>query len=231
MQKSRDYILKKRLILAVVWLGIVVVSLFYAYDYSIGNLNFQPSQPVPFSHKTHIEKLGMKCTFCHYDATTNKHANIPSIHTCMTCHIAFRNEVDAMKPLNLSSDNDSVLIWKRIYKLPDYVHFSHKNHVNRQMDCSSCHNEVELLDSNKLTTRMTMKWCLDCHRNPESKIVPPREVSGIFMTNDKINFQSGKPMTQPYFGKMINKIKEKEGCIRLPNDPGKGPENCSACHH
>lgn len=194
-------------------------------------MNFSPSQPVAFSHKTHIEKMKLKCTFCHYDAVTKKNANIPATHNCMTCHLAFRNEAESIKPLNLSDDSDSVLIWKRLYKLPSYVHFSHKNHVNRQIDCSSCHNKVEETDSNKIMVRMTMKWCLDCHRNPELKIIPARDISGIFKLHDTLNFQIGKPYVNPLFGKMKNKIKDNKQNITIPNDPGRGPENCSACHH
>ncbi len=219
--------------MGVIWITIVIVSFYYAYDYSIANINFSPSQPIAFSHKTHISKMQMKCTFCHYDAITKDIVNIPSTHSCMTCHLAFRNEVDAMKPLNLSYDNDSVIVWNRITKLPDYVHFSHKNHINKQIDCSSCHGKVEELDSNKLTIQYTMKWCLDCHRKPELKSIPPREISGIWaISNNKLNFQSGKDLTKPYFGSRHNSRREnEEEFIIMPSDPGFGPENCSSCHY
>lgn len=231
MQKNRDYIIKRRLILSAIWLGIMAVSLFYAFDYSISNLNFEPTQPVPFSHKTHIDSLGLKCTYCHYDAVSKDFANIPSTQTCITCHIAFRNEAEGIAPLNFSSDNDSVLTWKKINKLPDYVHFSHKQHIMKGVDCASCHGNVELLDSNKQMTRFTMKWCLDCHRNPDLHIIQPREVSGIFSLTDKPTFQSGKSITKPCFGKLKNMRSAGDSIVPVPQIPGRGPENCSACHH
>lgn len=231
---SKDIKYKRRILLGLLWLCLVSISIFYSYDYSISNLNFSPSQPLQFSHKAHIEKYGMKCTFCHYSALSQDFSNIPNTHSCMTCHVALRNSTDLMKNLNLSSDMDSVLTWNRIYRLPDFVHFSHKNHLRVGIDCGSCHGAVEQLDSMKQQTRLTMKWCLQCHREPERFITPARNVSGIFTNQDSTNkliIQSGTAITMPVYGKLKTQAKTAENGINLPAKPGRGPENCSACHH
>lgn len=232
--RNKDFRYKRNIILGLIWIAIASISIYYSYDYSISNQNFSPTQPVAFSHKTHIEKYGMKCTFCHSTATSQDFSIIPSTHSCMTCHVALRNESELIKNLNLSSDNDSVLTWKRIYRLPDFVHFSHKNHLRAKIDCSSCHGEVEKLDSMKMQTRLTMKWCLQCHREPEKFVVPAREISGIFTNSDtvqRLEIISGTAISRPVFGKLKNQAKRTECGINLPIKPGRGPENCSACHH
>jgi len=77
------------------------------------------------------------------------------------------------------------------------------------IDCSSCHGNVEKLDKVILQKKITMKWCLDCHREPLKYIVPARRISGIF-TGEYSNFSKVQY-------KMNNsKIKESEYGYYLP---------------
>lgn len=219
---------------AVVWIAAIALSIYYCYDYSIGNVNFEPSQPVAFSHKAHIEKYGMKCTFCHYSAVYSDYSEIPATQNCMICHIAFRSETDLIKPLAASSDADSVIKWKRVYRLPDYVHFSHRVHLRAGVDCSSCHGEVEKLDSMKQQRTLTMKWCLDCHRNPQKFIVPARPVSGIYTEKNsvsKVNIYKSNMLTKPYFGKNSTASLRSVDGIPIPVRPARGSESCTSCHY
>lgn len=48
----------------------------------------------------------------------------------------------------------------RIYKLPDFVNFSHARHT---ANCSVCHGAVYVRDIQPVLP-MTMKACVDCHR-------------------------------------------------------------------
>jgi hypothetical protein len=230
-----DKKIKKRIVLFIVWTAVTAWSAFWLYDYSISNIGFSPSQPVQFSHKAHIEKYGMKCIFCHYNAEKNEFSNIPSTHACMTCHVALRNESDLIKPLNLSQDRDSTLVWKRLYRLPDFVHFSHKAHLRVGIDCSSCHGSVELTDSLSQIRRLTMKQCLACHREPEKYIMPARDVSGIFVypskNKNKLVRVSDKAVSEPQFGKFKKQARESFHGIDMPCALTRGPENCSACHY
>ncbi len=218
-----------------IWLLLVIISIYIAYDYSISNLNYSPSQPLAFSHKAHSEKYGIKCTYCHYTAENSEHSNIPDLNTCMSCHIGVKNISELIEPLNISYDADSVIVWKRIYKLPDYVHFPHNAHIRANIDCSSCHGEVEKIDSMYLSTRLTMKWCNQCHENPQSFVTAPREISGIFNNKEtydgKLETISSKGITIPEYGKFFNQSFKSEQGINLPKTMGKGPTSCSACHY
>ena len=48
--------------------------------------NYQPEQPIAFSHKIHSGDNGIDCNYCHHTARSSKHAGIPSVNVCMNCH-------------------------------------------------------------------------------------------------------------------------------------------------
>ncbi|MEJ0056165.1 MAG: c-type cytochrome [Bacteroidota bacterium] len=55
--------------------------------YSIGvQKNYQPKQPIAFSHKIHAGQYEIECKYCHTGAAKGKQANIPSTNICMNCH-------------------------------------------------------------------------------------------------------------------------------------------------
>ena len=62
---------------------------------------------------------------------------------------------------------DSVALrWIRIHQLPDHVVFSHAQHVGvAGLDCQKCHGPVEEMDVMRQHAKLSMGWCLDCHRS------------------------------------------------------------------
>jgi mono/diheme cytochrome c family protein len=50
--------------------------------------NYQPDQPIKFSHKTHAGIQKIDCQYCHDSARRSKHSGIPGTNTCMNCHAA-----------------------------------------------------------------------------------------------------------------------------------------------
>ena len=48
--------------------------------------DYQPVQPIAFSHHTHAGRLAIDCKYCHTGAETSRHAGIPSANVCMNCH-------------------------------------------------------------------------------------------------------------------------------------------------
>lgn len=53
--------------------------------------NYQPTQPIKFSHKLHVTQNGIDCKYCHSTADDSRHAGIPSSNVCMNCHKAVDN--------------------------------------------------------------------------------------------------------------------------------------------
>ena len=52
--------------------------------------NYEPVQPIYYSHKVHAGTNQISCLYCHGGAQDGKHANIPSVNVCMNCHIAIK---------------------------------------------------------------------------------------------------------------------------------------------
>ncbi|MBK8921329.1 MAG: c-type cytochrome [Saprospirales bacterium] len=52
--------------------------------------NYQPDQPIAFSHKLHAGANKIDCQYCHDSARRSKHSLIPGSNTCMNCHAAVK---------------------------------------------------------------------------------------------------------------------------------------------
>ena len=50
------------------------------------NQNYQPVQPIVYSHAVHAGDLQIACQYCHYAAERGRFAGIPPAQICMNCH-------------------------------------------------------------------------------------------------------------------------------------------------
>jgi hypothetical protein len=105
------------------------------------------AQPVPFSHKVHAA-AGLKCQDCHTTARTEARAGLPETSKCIGCHQSI---------VNRSID------WVRVYKLPDFVFFSHAKHTSAAIGCTECHGPVEQRDVLAKEVSTSMTACMGCH--------------------------------------------------------------------
>ena len=46
-----------------------------------------PRQPIFFRHDIHAGQLKMQCQYCHYSVAVSTEPGIPSMQTCMGCHL------------------------------------------------------------------------------------------------------------------------------------------------
>jgi mono/diheme cytochrome c family protein len=53
--------------------------------------NYEPDQPIKFSHKKHAGEYKIECQYCHDSARRSKHSSIPGTNTCMNCHTVVKN--------------------------------------------------------------------------------------------------------------------------------------------
>ena len=120
-------------------------------------------QPLPYSHKTHVA-LGLQCRDCHAIADPGFLAGYPAEATCMACHSAIKTDSPHIQELARLSAEGSAVPWRRVYRVPDFVWFSHASHVeDASVDCETCHGPVaerEVLFQEKPTT---MAACMACH--------------------------------------------------------------------
>ena len=132
-----------------------------------------PLQTIPFSHKHHVGSLGIDCRYCHNQVDTSRFAGMPDTQTCMSCHSQLWTESEMLAPLRESFAEGRPLTWQRVHDMPDYVYFSHRAHVNNGVACETCHGRVDRMPLIKQSKPMTMRWCLDCHREPEPNLRSP----------------------------------------------------------
>jgi len=70
-------------------------------------------QPVPFSHKHHVEGMGIDCRFCHTGVEESSFAGIPPTKTCMGCHSQVWKDAPALEPVRESWRTDQPIAWTR----------------------------------------------------------------------------------------------------------------------
>ena len=64
---------------------------YYTINGAIGmgrQKDYQPEQPIFYSHKVHAGTNQISCLYCHGGAQDSKQASIPSVNVCMNCHKA-----------------------------------------------------------------------------------------------------------------------------------------------
>jgi hypothetical protein len=131
-------------------------------------------QPVPFSHKHHVQDDGIDCRYCHTSVEKSSFAGLPSTEICMTCHSQIFMDAPMLAPVVASYLDNKPLRWKRVHDLPEFVYFNHSIHVYKGIGCVSCHGRVDEMPLTWRAEPLTMQWCLSCHRAPE-RFVRPRE--------------------------------------------------------
>lgn len=150
---------------------------FFAYSLRAAR---EAAQPIFFSHKKHAGELGFSCTVCHQSVETQTFAGLPQPDTCMTCHAAvIIKSTRKHKPLSLEmaklkgfADRGEIP-WRRIYREPAYVFFSHRRHVVvAKIECAACHGDLpsEEAPASRPFVNQTMQWCTDCHQQKHASL-------------------------------------------------------------
>jgi len=224
-------------------LGTIFVLLMGAYVvfgnlYKVGvDQDYQPIQPILFSHKIHAGANKVDCQYCHSSAKHSKHSGIPSVNVCMNCHksIAEVSEntvveledgtvygkeyldkeiAKVYKAAGWDAENleytgiEKPIKWIRIHNLPDFVYFNHSQHVTvAGLKCQKCHGPVEEMEEMYQYSPLTMGWCINCHRE----------------TN--VNLKSNE-----YYDKIHKQLAEKYGVEKVTAAQLGGLE-CGKCHY
>ena len=132
------------------------------------------AQPVPFSHQHHVAGDGIDCRYCHTSVENSSFAGIPPTKTCMNCHSQIWINSPTLEPVRESFRTNQSIKWTKVYDLPDFVYFNHSIHVKKGVGCETCHGRVDQMALTYQNPSLQMRWCLDCHRNPE-KFLRPRD--------------------------------------------------------
>jgi hypothetical protein len=132
-----------------------------------GSDRFAPvEQPVAFDHRHHVRDDGIDCLYCHPDAERAASAGLPPTEVCMGCHGQIWADSPELAPVRTSWETGVAIGWKRVYDVPDHVYFHHAVHVHAGVTCQRCHGPVETMARVERVSELSMRWCLDCHRDP-----------------------------------------------------------------
>jgi len=128
-----------------------------------------PEQPLPFSHKQHLA-LSLECATCHVMPEPGQAATLPPTATCMSCHARVKTESPAIQQLATAHAAGEMIQWKRVYRLPEFVFFSHKAHTTgaAAAGCEVCHGPVREMDVMQRVRDISMAACLECHQQKQA---------------------------------------------------------------
>ena len=146
--------------------------------------NYQPAQPIKFSHKLHAGINKIECQYCHWGAAKGKAAVIPSPNLCMNCHKAIKEGPEygtteigkiyaavGWNPDSMRYEPNftpRAIEWVRIHNLPDHVYFNHSQHVTAGgVKCQTCHGEIQEMEVASQYQTLGMGWCVNCHRETD----------------------------------------------------------------
>ncbi len=229
--KSNNGFLK---IVATIFLLFGVAYAGFAALFEVGiDTDYQPVQPIQFSHKIHAGDNKIDCQYCHSSAKHSKTSGIPSLNVCMNCH---KNISEYNGPVNNGKDKafydgeiqkiyDAIgwdktnlvykpnfqpvpVKWILVHNLADFAYFNHSQHVTvAGITCQTCHGPVQEMEEVKQFTKLTMGWCITCHKTTEVKM----EGNGYYNTiHDQLSKKYG-----------IQKVTEAQ----------MGGQECGKCHY
>lgn len=192
-------------------------------------LEYQPEQPIAFSHKIHAGDNAVNCQYCHSGVERSKTAGIPTVNVCMNCHRGISKGQSDAGTAEIAKIYDAAgwdpkaakynkpqkpIQWVKVHNLQDFVFFSHQQHVKvGKQECATCHGDLTTMTTAKQVQPLTMAWCVDCHRTTE--------VPGM--------------KDNPYYESLHKKLAEKYK--DLPRDQRKftvdkmGGIECGKCHY
>jgi len=77
--------------------GVIVIYKNSTYHLPGNQQDYEPLQPIEFSHLSHAGEMSISCQYCHYGASQSRHAGIPATSVCMNCHKYVSANWDALR--------------------------------------------------------------------------------------------------------------------------------------
>lgn len=129
-----------------------------------------PRQPIFFRHDIHAGQYKIACQYCHYSVNVASEPGIPSMESCMTCHLVIAGSDSTnraeIRKLREAWNNREPVEWVRIHTLARHAHFPHMRHVKAMGPnaCATCHGDVARMPQvYRVNNINNMGWCISCH--------------------------------------------------------------------
>jgi hypothetical protein len=127
-------------------------------------------QPIFFRHDIHAGQYKMQCQYCHYSATVSSEPGIPSVQTCMGCHLIIggidSSHQTEIKKLRQAWTEKKPVEWVRVHYVARHAHFPHQRHLKAMgpTACATCHGDVQRMPQVFKVNRVNrMGFCITCH--------------------------------------------------------------------
>ena len=189
----------------------VIGIVYYAGSPQTTDVGYSPTQPVPYSHALHAGELGIDCRYCHTTVEEAAFAGRPAhlgLHELS--HADRRRQPQARGGPRERGQRQSGALGPgprpaRTTPISTTVPTS-----PRCVGCVSCHGRVDRMEQVTQVERLSMGWCLECHRNPEPNLRPQE-----FIT--KMDWTPNEPL------EMLGARLRKQNNLNPSTD-------CSTCH-
>lgn len=129
-----------------------------------------PRQPIFFRHDIHAGQFKMQCQYCHYSVAVSPEPGIPSMQTCMGCHLVVSGSDSGakaeIKKVRQAWTDKQPVEWVRVHTLARHAHFPHQRHIKAlgPNACTTCHGDVSRMPQVfKVNNINNMGFCVTCH--------------------------------------------------------------------
>jgi len=129
-----------------------------------------PRQPVFFRHDIPAGLNQIPCQYCHYSVGISSEPGVPSMSTCMGCHLVIGGS-DSTHKAEIKKVRDAwnakqPIEWVRVHSLARHVHFPHMRHIKAlgPNACQTCHGDIARMPQVfKVNNINNMGFCITCH--------------------------------------------------------------------
>ena len=136
-----------------------------------------PVQPIFYRHDVHAGEYRMDCRYCHFAAEISTSPALPTVSTCMGCHIIAGAGNPEVQKLRDYWNERAPVEWVEVHVLSPFVRFPHNRHVMSEQGsfkdlsvvekCETCHGPIREIPQVYQYASLKMGWCITCHEKEE----------------------------------------------------------------
>jgi hypothetical protein len=136
-----------------------------------------PVQPILYRHDIHAGQYEMDCRYCHFSAEVSFNPGLPTVSTCMGCHIIAGTANPEVQKIREYWNERRPIEWIEVHTMAPFVRFPHNRHVVSDSGsfgelsivekCEQCHGPVREMPQVYQYASLKMGWCITCHESEE----------------------------------------------------------------
>lgn len=126
-----------------------------------------PRQPIFYRHDVHAGQYQMDCRYCHFAVEFSASPGLPTLSTCMGCHLVAGRGNPEVEKLALAFGEGRPVEWVEVHAVAPFVRFPHHRHVNADVACADCHGPIDRMPQVYQYASLKMGWCITCHEQED----------------------------------------------------------------